>query len=86
MKYYASQEDKYTIKPLMRNLSYELAVYRGKKQVFRLRDSYTLLPSSLATLPKTLCQQLGSKASISHDKVRVLNLKNLSAQLLDYMK
>lgn len=60
MKYYASQGDKYTIKPLMRNHRlYELAVYRGKKRVLRLRDSLHLLPSSLATLAKTLCPQLG---------------------------
>lgn len=87
MKYYASHGDKYTIKPLMRNHRlYELVVYRGKKRLFRLRDSYTLLPSSLATLAKTLCPQLGSKGSIPHDEVQVSNLKNLSAQLLDYMK
>lgn len=87
MKYYASRGDKYSIKPLMRNQRlYELAVYRGKKQVLRLRDSITLLPSSLATLAKTLCPQLGSKGSIQHDEVRVSNLKIQSAELLDYMK
>ncbi len=47
MKYYAAHGDKYSIKPLMRNHTlYELAVYRGKKLVFRLRDSYTLLRST----------------------------------------
>lgn len=87
MKYYASRADKgYTIKPLMRNLRlYELSVYKGKKRLFRLRDSYTLLPSSLATLAKTLCPQLGSKGSIPHDEVRVSNLMDLREQLLEYM-
>lgn len=87
MKYYASRGDKYSLKPLVRNHRlYELVVYRGKKGVFRLRDSLTLLPSSLAKLAKTLCPQLGSKGSIPHDEVQVSNLKNLSKQLLDYMK
>lgn len=87
LKYYASHGDKYTFKPLMRNLRlYELAVYRGNKLVFSLRDSYTLLPSSLATLATTLCPQLGSKGSFPHDEVRVSNIKYLRAQLLDYMK
>ena len=87
MKYYASRADKgYTFKPLLRNLKlYELAVYRDRKLVFRLRDSYTLLPSSLAKLAKTLCPQLGSKGSIPHDEVRVANLMDLREQLLEYM-
>jgi len=86
LKYYANREE-YTFKPLLRNNRlYEIAVYRGKKLLFRLRDSYTLLPSSLDTLAKTLCPQLGSKGSIPYEEVRVSNLKNLSAQLLDYMK
>lgn len=87
MKYYASRADKgYTIKPLMRNLKlYELSVYKGNKRLFRIRDSYTLLPSSLATLAKTLCPQLGSKGSIPHDEVRVSNLMDLREQLLEYM-
>ncbi|XP_059067855.1 DNA polymerase-like [Cryptomeria japonica] len=87
MKYYASRPDKgYNIKPLTRNLKlYELSVYKGRKRLFRLRDSYALLPSSLATLAKTLCPQLGSKGSIPHDEVRVSNLMDLREQLLDYM-
>ena len=87
MKYYASRADKgYTIKPIMRNLKlYELSVYKGKKRLFRLRDSLTLLPSSLATLAKTLCPQLGSKGSFPHDEVQVSNLKDLREQLLEYM-
>jgi hypothetical protein len=71
MKYYATQGDKYTIKPMMRNLKlYELAVYHGKdnkmKKLYSLKDSYTLLPSSLDTLAKTLCKQLGPKGSIPY--------------------
>lgn len=87
MKYYASHGDKYTIKPLMRNLRlYELVVFRGKKRVFRIRDSYTLLSSGLATLAKALCPQLGVKGSIQHDEVRVSNLLNNREELLDYLK
>lgn len=65
---------------------YEISVYLGKKRVFRLRDSYTLLPSSLETLSKTLCPQLGSKGSIQHDEVNEFNLMKLKAELLDYMQ
>lgn len=87
MKYYASHGDKYNIKPLMRNhMLFELSVYQKKKIVLSLRDSYTLLPSSLATLGKTLCPQLGGKGSIQHDKVRVENLIHQKEELVDYMK
>lgn len=86
MKDYASHGFQYKIKPLIRNhMLYELAVYQGRKLVFRLRDSYTLLPSSLDKLSKALCPQLGSKGSIQHDKVEVSNLKKNRAELLDYM-
>lgn len=87
IKYYTSRRDKYTIKPLIRNsMIYELRVYREKKLVFRIRDSYTILPSSLAILAKTLCPQLGSKGTIAHDEVRVSNLMVLKQQLVDYLK
>lgn len=87
LKYYASHGDKYSIKPLIRNdRVYEIVVSRGKKQVFRLRDSCALLPTSLDILAKTLCPQLGSKGSIPYNEVQVSNLSILSAQLLDYMK
>lgn len=65
---------------------YELAVYLGKKQLFCLRDSLTLLTGSLNNLARNLCPQLGSKGTIPHDEVQVSNLKNLSTQLLEYMK
>lgn len=86
MKFDAAHGNKYSIKPLMRNNRlYELKVYRRKKQVFSLRDSLTILPSSLDTLAKTLCPQLGSKGSIAHSDVKVWNLMNKRALLLDYM-
>lgn len=87
LKYYTSHGKKYTIKPLMRNHNlYELVVYRKKKVVFRLRDSLNLLPSSLATLGKTLCPELGPKGDIKHDELEVSNLKLRSVELLEYMK
>lgn len=54
--------------------------------MLRLRDSYCLLPSSLDSLAKTLCPQLGCKGKISHKKVKVWNLNDLRDQLLEYMK
>jgi len=87
LKYLATHGVKYTFIPLMRNHRlYELAVYRGKMLLFRLRDSYTLLTSSLNNLSKNLCPELGSKGSIPHDEVQVSNLITLRDQLLDYMK
>lgn len=58
MKYYVDHGDKYRIKPLMRNnMLYELAVYRGKKRVFRLRDSLTLLPTHFPPFSMGQCDQ-----------------------------
>lgn len=87
LKYLATHGVKYTFKPLMmNNRLYELSVYHGKKLLFRLRDSLTLLTSSLANLAKNLCPHLGDKGSIPHDKVQVNNLIPLRDQLLVYMK
>jgi hypothetical protein len=87
MKHYAKHGDKYTIKPLMRNNRlYELVVSQGKKVVLRLQDSLNLLPSSLDTLAKTLCPQLGVKAPSNMTKVEVSNLVTKRAELLEYMK
>ena len=96
MKHYAKHGDKYTIKPLMRNNRlYELVVSKGEKGlkgkkgmkvVLRFRDSLHLLPSSLDTLAKTLCPELGVKGSIKHDEVEVSNLVTKRAELLEYMK
>jgi hypothetical protein len=82
LKHYALYENMYTFKPLMRNnILYELAVYRGKKLLLRFRDSLNLLPSSLDTLAKTLCPQLGSKGSIPHKDIRVDNLSIMKEQI-----
>lgn len=86
LKHLAIHGEKYTIKPLMRNHRlYEIAVYQGKKMLFSLRDSLTLLTSSLDNLAKNLCPQLGTKGSIPYDEVRVSNLMTLRHQLLEYM-
>ena len=58
----------------------------GDKMVFCIRDSLTLLPSSIAKLVKALCPQLGSKGSIAHDKVEVSNLVVQKKELLDYLR
>lgn len=87
MKHLVLHENKYTIKPLMRNRRlYEIAVYRGNKLVFSLRDSYTLLPNSLKQLATNLCPELGSKGSIPHEDIKVSNLVSQRSQLLEYMK
>lgn len=71
----------------MRNhILYEMKVYIGKKFLFCFRDSCILLPSSLQTLAKTLCPQLGNKGSINHDEVQVSNLSDLSDTLLPYLR
>ncbi|GKV53287.1 hypothetical protein SLEP1_g59819 [Rubroshorea leprosula] len=87
LKYLATHGMKYTFIPLMRNnMLYELAIYRGKKLLFRLKDSITLLPSSLDKLAKNLCPELGTKGSIQHEDVQESNLIPLRKELLDYMK
>lgn len=78
--------DKYTFKPILRNNRlYEVAVYRSKKLLFRLRDSLTLLTGSLSSLAKHLCPHLGCKGSIDHMTVQVENLIDMREQLLEYM-
>lgn len=87
LKYLATHSVKYTFIPLMRNNRlYELSVYRGRKLLFRLRDSYTLLTSSLDNLARNLCPHLGNKGSIPHEKVQVSNLSQLRDLLIPYMK
>jgi DNA polymerase type B, organellar and viral len=91
MKFLATNMVKYSFRPLMRNNKlYQLSVYSQDKQgqnkmVFRLRDSYTLLSNSLEKLANTLCPHLGSKGSIVHDEVKVSELQENRAKLLDYM-
>lgn len=82
---------KYKLKPILRNHRlYELAVYnktkKGKKFLFRFRDSLNLLPGSLNSLAKNLCPELGSKGSIEHDRVKLSNLASMKQSLLEYMK
>lgn len=56
LKHFLNLGNKYTIKPLIVNKHlYEISVYKGKKHLFNLRDSYTLLPSSLRSLASNLC-------------------------------
>ncbi|KAL0302572.1 UNVERIFIED_CONTAM: DNA polymerase [Sesamum calycinum] len=63
-------QHKYKLKPLLRNNRlYELAVYSGKKMLFRFRDSLNLLPGKLSSLANNLCPELGPKGSIEHDKL-----------------
>ena len=79
LKHLACHHKSYKLKPLLRNNRvYELAVYSGKKMLFRFRDSLNLLPGKLSTLAKNLCPGLGPKGSIPHDEVRVSNLKNFT--------
>lgn len=78
--------EKYIIKPMIMNhFLYEISVYKGKRLIFRLRDSYTLLPSSLSSLAKNLCPSLGSKGSIDHNTVTLTNLNSMKDELLKYM-
>ncbi|KAL4553871.1 hypothetical protein LXL04_040145 [Taraxacum kok-saghyz] len=50
--------------------------------LFRFRDSYNLLPSSLSELAKSLCPDLGGKGSVDHKSVKIENIgKNKDALL-----
>jgi hypothetical protein len=88
LKYLATHHgEKFTLKPLMRNHRlYELTVYHGKRRLFSLRDSYTLLTSSLDTLAVNFCPQLGRKGSIQYDEVSLETLSPERDKFLDYMK
>ncbi|KAK9741127.1 hypothetical protein RND81_03G083600 [Saponaria officinalis] len=65
---------------------YEIAVYSGKRLLFRFRDSLLLLPGSLNSLANNLCPELGSKGSISFDDVRPETLNSMKDSLIEYMK
>ena len=68
---------------------YELKVYRGnekKKLLFRIRDSYLLLPAALNNLAQDLCPKLGSKGTIPYEKLRLEYLPEIGQQLLAYLK
>ncbi|KAG5524153.1 hypothetical protein RHGRI_030974 [Rhododendron griersonianum] len=97
MKFLVSLEN-YTFESLVRNnIIYEISVYpkldplerkKGAKRtlLFRIRDSYLLLPASLAILSKTLCPELGSKGDINHKEVVVSNLQEKRSDLMVYLK
>lgn len=68
------------------NRLYELAVYSGKRMLFRFRDSLNLLPGNLNELAKNLCPGLGPKGSIPYDEVNVSNVGSMKQMLLDYMR
>ena len=87
LKHLACHHKSYKLKPLMRNHRlYELAVYSGKKMLFRFRDSLNLLPGKLSALAKNLCPGLGPKSSIPYEEVTLSNLASMKKSLLDYMK
>lgn len=84
LRYYADRGNKYKIKPLVRNHKlYELKVYIND---LRFRDSCTLLPSSLASLGRTLCPELGPKGSIPHGDLVVSDLQVNSEGLINYLR
>lgn len=87
IKHLACHHKNYKLKPLMRNrMLYELAVYSGKKLLFRFRDSLHLLPGKLDDIAKNLCPGLGPKGSIPYDEVILSNIVSMKKSLLDYMK
>lgn len=87
LKHLACHYKSYKLKALMRNNRlYELAVYSGKKMLFRFRDSLNLLPGKLSDLAKNLWPGLGPKGSIPYEEVRLSNLASMKESLLDYMK
>jgi len=89
LKHLAYHHKSLKLKPLLRNNRlYELAVYSGKKMLFRFVDSLNLLPGKLSTLGKNLCPDLGPKGTISipYDELKVEDLLNNRNELLDYMK
>lgn len=87
LKHLACHHKSYKLKPLMRNNRlYELAVYSGKKILFRFRDSLNLLPGKLANLAKNLCPGLGPKGSIPYEEVRLSNLTSNKKCYIDSMK
>ncbi|EPS72962.1 hypothetical protein M569_01793, partial [Genlisea aurea] len=87
MKYFSIHASDYKMKPLIRNHRlYELKVYKNNKILFRFRDSLLLLPSSLRSLSKTLCPELGSKGDIDHDSLVVSDLLMKKDELLKYLR
>ena len=87
MKYYVNKGERYKMQPLIRNNNiYELLVYLDGRFFMRFRDSYRLLPSSLSSLGKALCPELGGKGSITHSDLVPSELKPKKVQLMDYLR
>lgn len=95
LKYFADQGDKYKINLLLRNSRiYELKIHRKSKNkksdkysfILRFRDSLMLLPSSLDSLSKALCPELGSKGELPHRDMLVDKLLDHKDQIMDYLR
>lgn len=87
LKHLALHHKMFKLKPLRRdNILYEVAVYSGKRMLFRLRDSLHLLSGKLEALANNLCPELGSKGSIPYDQVTLSNLSSMRESLVEYMK
>lgn len=87
LKHLACHHKNYKLKTLLRNNRvYEIAVYSGKKMLFRIRDTLNLLPASLDALSKNLCPELGGKGNIDHNNMSKTNMEPQKKRLLDYMK
>ncbi|KAL2941239.1 DNA polymerase, partial [Bienertia sinuspersici] len=52
----------------------QVVVYYKKRMLFRFRDSLNLLLSSLNSLAKNLCPELGNKGSLDHNSINLWNL------------
>ena len=87
LKHLVCHHKNYELKTLLRNNRvYEIAVYSGKRMLFRVRDSLNLLPASLDALSKNLCPELGVKGNIDHNNLSMTNMESQKKILLDYMK
>ena len=87
LKYLATHGVEYRFIPIMRNrMLYEIALYRGKKFLFRIKDTLLLLPYSLNSLAKNICPELGSKLVLEHNKVLQENLIPQKQSYINYMK
>ncbi|KAG6571739.1 hypothetical protein SDJN03_28467, partial [Cucurbita argyrosperma subsp. sororia] len=79
LKHLAYHHKSLKLKPLMRNNRlYELVVYRGKKMLFRFRDSLNLLPGKLSSLGNNLCPDLGPKGSTMKNTSSHIRLHTLT--------
>lgn len=87
MKYYTGLGEPYRIRALMRNhILYELGVFAGTSLLVRYRDSMTLLTSSVDSLARTLCPELGGKGALPHTEMRVSNLQERGEEIITYLR